>query len=582
MNFSTQQLNTLLDIIKRDDLTGFSSAVLETPEIFNLVFGRFPILSLCYLYNAKKIAKKYNSDFCNATRLIKVIEPSCAYIKFKNLAGVHLRKYTGDNTAITPAEILALSYETDYLKSNYKNLKPPQSACDNITAICTRRNQKAKIDHLGIKVAPQPYKPLHRIAFLLFATFMLGFVIMFASLVGTIFPRIGFGTADRPFIIESLEQLKIASTTNAHYILTTDLVFPGHTTIDNFSANLNGNGFSITTDGRSPVFGANSGTISNLNIYASSDTPITIDNNFAFFVLENNGNLVDINIFIDANIIVANPHIERVGGAILYNGRVVQNVAVGGVLNVTTLATSNIFVGGLVAFNSDHPWGLNRELATITHSYSSIALSLNAPNAITDTVLRLGGVASINYGLIRYSAHSGSLNAVHSTGVSDLGSIAAYNNQTFIQPTGGILYNNGAFGTILNDASGYALTFLGGIVGWAGHGRVENNFSIATIYATPLDGVYIGGIVGAVFGLINIANGNRYFDFRAYFSNNYYVARPPNITRGKGQIYATPDWNNWFTHSFEDYQLQVLGNLFLARSEQQVRELNIFWQREGV
>lgn len=47
----------IIEIIKRDDLIAFLS-LSKNENLLNLSFGRFPILSLCYLYNAKKIVKK--------------------------------------------------------------------------------------------------------------------------------------------------------------------------------------------------------------------------------------------------------------------------------------------------------------------------------------------------------------------------------------------------------------------------------------------------------------------------------------------------------------------------------------------
>ena len=54
--------DNIFDSIKNDDLTLFSSLI-ESNE--NLCYGRFPLLSICILYNSKKILKKYKNKLIN-------------------------------------------------------------------------------------------------------------------------------------------------------------------------------------------------------------------------------------------------------------------------------------------------------------------------------------------------------------------------------------------------------------------------------------------------------------------------------------------------------------------------------------
>ena len=52
------ELNQLFESIKKDDLKSFSSLMLSKSDL-NICFGRFPILSLLYLYGSYQILDKY-------------------------------------------------------------------------------------------------------------------------------------------------------------------------------------------------------------------------------------------------------------------------------------------------------------------------------------------------------------------------------------------------------------------------------------------------------------------------------------------------------------------------------------------
>ena len=47
----------LFECVRKDDAAAFGELV--SPEVLSAVFGRFPLLSLLYLFNAKRIVKKY-------------------------------------------------------------------------------------------------------------------------------------------------------------------------------------------------------------------------------------------------------------------------------------------------------------------------------------------------------------------------------------------------------------------------------------------------------------------------------------------------------------------------------------------
>jgi len=579
--FSQNQIDQVVQYIMHDDLAGFSAFAEEYPDVFHLSFGRFPILSFCYLYEAKSIAKKHHGEFIKTTYYIKADEPCDAYLKFKKLAGVHLRSYVGDKS-VTPAEMLALTRETDYLKQNFKKLAPSQTACENILSVCMRRNQYAKIDYRGLKIAPASYKQKQRIIFTSVAAAALLFVTLFAALLGTVFSNIGFGTEDNPFSISNAAQLQMAAGTNSHYILTNDIILPDGFTLDSFGATLDGQGFTVYSSGLRPIIYSMEGKIHNLNISVQNDALLSPSENFAFVAIHNRGILRNISLTLDARLSVINSNVNWVGGAVLSNAREINNLSVSGTLSVTSRHTGNMFVGGIAAHNTDTRTGFGVILLTVLdNSYSSLNISLYAPNAAANASLCLGGVAGRNDGLIRRSAQSGSLTVTHASGVSDTGAIAGHNEI-------GTLYNNGAFGILRAAVSGDAAAYLGGIVGWLHMGHIEDNFSLSDIAGGY--NIFVGGIVGAAQGTVH---GSLYpvrqlhWDFHSGLrhDNNVYLTREPYTLRGMGQIYAPAIVNGqiqWFEEIFDD-RIEIDGEdvyLFFGRTEAQIRALNIFWVRD--
>ena len=56
-----QKLLKLFEAIKRDDVKSFSF-VMQSNSDLNVCFGRFPLLSLFYLYESYKILDKYYKE----------------------------------------------------------------------------------------------------------------------------------------------------------------------------------------------------------------------------------------------------------------------------------------------------------------------------------------------------------------------------------------------------------------------------------------------------------------------------------------------------------------------------------------
>ena len=100
--------NDLFNAIVEDSIENFSSLIKGNES---LCFGRFTILSLCYLYSSKKIIKKYSERLLKIKKYNVINEPIKIYKDFKTKAGKCLRLYAGKQNIISVLEILAILHK---------------------------------------------------------------------------------------------------------------------------------------------------------------------------------------------------------------------------------------------------------------------------------------------------------------------------------------------------------------------------------------------------------------------------------------------------------------------------------------
>lgn len=111
--------NAILNAIKTDDLSSFSHLVVAQ-NATALSFGRFPLLSLCYLFNSKKIVKKYEKQLLKIDEYTVVEEPFFIYQKFKVFAKKAVRLYFDETSVVSPLEMLAILHRDSTLMRVFK------------------------------------------------------------------------------------------------------------------------------------------------------------------------------------------------------------------------------------------------------------------------------------------------------------------------------------------------------------------------------------------------------------------------------------------------------------------------------
>lgn len=501
----------ILYSIKTDSLILFSNAI-EGNE--NISFGRFPILSLCYLYNAKKIIKQHEKTLLKIKEYTQIPENYEIYQKFRMIAGRSLRLYIRDESIVSPIEMLAILHRDSKVKKLYRFLKIfdliNPTIVANLESIYTIHKQHPKTSELKIKFSPRPLsnyqKRLSRniIAIALsFTMTLMGFVILINF-------STGLGTAWNPYKIQNEKQLLRALESDGNYILTRDITINSDISDKKLLGNIDGNNYTITLT-ELPIDGiidTNEGKIHNLNIIVEEISSST-DASISLLVSQNNGTIENISIVCKKLKLECNKNSNNdifVSGVATNNSGTISNCNIQINCEITTKSTGECVISGIAGNNSGAIRDcIVKENSSISATEGDIAgiCSTNESNGkiencknysklsqtsnIDEWTPTIGGITLTNYGAISYCTNYGELTNISENQVEDasgnifLGGISALNYGRISK-----CINNGS----LRSSSKRIISYVGGITGYSQYWDSNGT----TIYPL-IDGCGANGII---------------------------------------------------------------------------------------
>lgn len=537
---SQVEYNNLITAITQDNLSLFSA---NCKGNLNVRFGRFPILTLCYMYRARKILSKYKKELWQVKDYLVAKEPFEFYNKFRNLAGRTLRLYTSEKAVVTPIEILAILHRDSEVKRLYRKYR--HSLLDkvkrNIKSIYTIYAQEPYILTYKLKLKPRKLTQHERLPYKIGMSCGLVFVTVFTAILLTLNFTTGLGTASNPYKIYTTKQLQSALSSEASYILTKD--FELDTVFDTeVKCTIDGNGhtFTLSEIPSTALFSSVKGTIKNLKIVYPATTK-TITTSLSLFTKDNKGTLSNITITSgDLNLNCEKTTLENIyiSGIANKNAGLIDNCSVEFVSNITTSGNGECFVSGIAGDNSgtirNTNFGSSTSITTNEADISGIAINnsldgkvINCKNhsqitqvsevnewspTVAGIVLTnygsiegsinlgelsinsnndretaqgnifVGGISANNFGSITKCLNKGNINITSKKLISYAGGIVAYSTYWIDNntPHYPVLNNCGATGTLnVTSENEKAYTFVGGIGGSFQYGDIIDCFSLS-------------------------------------------------------------------------------------------------------
>lgn len=346
---------SILKAIKLDNLVLFSGLVRGNE---NLRFGRFPLLSLCYLYNAKKIINEHKEELLKITTYNKCAEPLEIYEKFKPLAGRSLRLYV-NGKVVTPIEMLAILGQDKKVKSCYKicykNGLNLDTVNQNLKTIYLIKNQEISFEKEKINITTKRLSNQEKFYHKLAVCLSVLFVILVGSIFSTAQFVFGLGVSFSPFKVYNQTQLYNALKTKGVYELQNNITVTNEFKNVVFNGELNGNGYSLVfaNNLKTPIT-TNNGTIKNLKVVYDNPN-IETTQSLSLLVGTNNGEISNINIAcktLTAKCSTAPSYNFYVAGVAVTNNGVVDNCQVKFNANVTAVGGGECMFAGVVGENN--------------------------------------------------------------------------------------------------------------------------------------------------------------------------------------------------------------------------------------
>lgn len=535
-NFSYEKI---FNAIKLDDLVTFSQLIKDCK---NLSFGRFPLLSLCYLYNAKNIIKKYHKTLGKIKEYQIVSESFEIYQKFKLYAGRCLRLYLDANSIISPLEMLAILKQDSLVKKYYNNYFKSIQTIKNLTIIYQAiYGQKIQISNTNIKLGRAKlnyqFKQNLKLGMWVSVSFV-AFIIIFVTMFATMF---GLGTSFSTAKIQTPSQFVSALKFNGNYIIDSDFSIDGNFVGINFSGTIDGKNHTIYVNGlpKYNLIATNNGTIKNLNI-VYTDINEQIDKSVSLLAGTNNG-VID-NVKITCNNLnldclkTQNSDIYISGFANQNNGYI-KNCNIKLSSNISASGEGECFVSGFAGtnngtisscnFNTDssvstteadlsgftinnnekgnisacknyanlmqtsnkNMWSPNcsgfvqTNYGSVTNCYNYGQIAVNSKFAeSSQAVVLAGGIGAINYGNISHCLNKGEIVVTSINKIVYCGGITA-RSEYWVKDNQMILpeleYNGCQSNINVKTETETAFAFVGGLTGYL-YGNINNCYSIAT------------------------------------------------------------------------------------------------------
>lgn len=588
--------NLIYNCIKSDNIIEFDKCINENKSYLDISFGRFPLLSVMYLYKAKKIIKKYETLLLNKIEFIETLEPYELVNKFREKSKKILRLFY--STKVYPIDMLAVLHKDSKVKRLYKHSSAEIINNCQILKIYQIYGQKISIKNNKLYIS-LPKLNFNQTKFL--KKYMIAScfaVLLISGLITSMAFTVGLGISFSEYKVYDFNGLQNAIKNNSDFKLYNDIqISDDKINFKNFSGNFDGNNkiLTLNIDNCKNFIQENNGSIKNLNIFITTNTN-EITKNIGLICNKNNGILENINIKFSTNkdIIfqkVSNDSISLCG-LVNENKGTIHNIKINLDANIKAIdekgdayfsavcgfnrgKIENIIVNstnGIIATDVDITSICvdNFENGQIINAKNYVNLTQN--NEIETWSPTISGICINNYGIIKNTANYGNLtvNSNNETGNQYLCFVAgiAVNNYNKIEKClnkANIFVNSQikkaiVGGLVCQSLVSNDLTLYSNILNSGNLGNIDINIASNDTSTTSYS--YVGGLVA-----VSSFNNNGESSLSCTISNCFSTSKiVPNQTNNLnagllvGGCYAYLFGNTLFVYFNEIFNNFCLNN----------------------
>ncbi len=499
------ELERLRSSIIADNIKEFKALLAKNKELSCVTYGRFPLLSLAFLYEAKKIISQFQKELGSIDNFTPTNEYPEDYLRFKKKAGKSLRLYLNGQIIIPKemAAILGYGYVVNEINNVSKASVKDNERIKKIYNLTHAQDVKVKENHIIVPRSKRPKKAelITVISIILICTLVLSGAVISLEVIPILLG--GEGTTQNPIKITSSELFLKATeeNTNRVYSLEQNLTLSSKSlNSQELNVDIVGGNNTITVEGEPTALFKNiKGTISNIH-FVFKNIKGTMPSNSGLIAENLSGKLSNVTVtIVDFEFTFNNSASLLVG------------TSTGTIENLTLNANGKIFENQTFESNKDENGvtvSIETQIATVTQinngliNNANVSLSIeaegNAKNNSSDydTVkfgdAAIGGIAGTNNGTIQNST------------IKEGSSIS-----TNTVDVGGITIENGRNATITKCVNNASLTQTTASNEWSpnvagiamrNNGSILNTTSNATINATTTHhsgetNIVLGGIV---------------------------------------------------------------------------------------
>lgn len=385
------------EAIKNDDVSAYET-LSQSDRIGAYRYGRFPALSLMYLYKSKKLIRTYEGELLKISDYASVSEPVAAFSDFKKIAGKCLRLYFDET--VSPLEMLLILDKTKRLKRVYPTAKSSQGIKQRLKAIYSIKyglQVKFENDRIILDRRPLKRREKKRIATVCVSAFL-----VLGLCVGA--PVTAVALIPKPVEGEVTKLSQIDFSSKKQYTLKKDIVLPENYSVEKVNCKLDGGGKKLTFKSGATL-GTLGGEFTNLVIETTGDKPL-------FSTVSETAKVENITVNVNADFSASLPSAFVAGT----NVGTVKNVTlnVSGKMNAVAQQgeeISSLSFGGIVQNNSYKNNAVTQTTYMGTVENCAVNYSGFSLYGVAGAEAAFGGIAGANYGYVRGCTVSGEISA---------------------------------------------------------------------------------------------------------------------------------------------------------------------------